>query len=345
VRFGIDRLVEPFLDLAPPDFGDGVALAFRSGAGLHLAGRHLAVSGQSGQRGVHLPERERLAATEVGVVVALQVVAVARLSLEQPKQGQWNTHTREHTRSVYSWLVPAAAGGAVASALQLDEDLLAWPSALTLYSVLLKGGTSRATSGLWGLGTSRRVRRSGSTPAQGLNSGNVTSNRATCRRAHRSRRGGTRACGGTTSSPPPSRPRTGTTLSSLAPVAAPPVALAPRPALRTSLREVDVETWDAIRSRRNVRSYGERAIAPEDLDRILEAARRTPSAGNQQAWDFVVCTDREQLAQLARVGPAARHVAGSAATIALVAPSSDDPQMRDLIQFDLGQAKKSHACW
>jgi nitroreductase len=107
------------------------------------------------------------------------------------------------------------------------------------------------------------------------------------------------------------------------------------------LREVEVETWDAIRARRNVRSYGERAIAAEDLDQILEAARRAPSAGNQQAWDFVVCTDREQLAQLARVGPAARHVAGSAATIALVAPRSDDTRMRDLVQFDLGQATMS----
>jgi nitroreductase len=102
-----------------------------------------------------------------------------------------------------------------------------------------------------------------------------------------------------------------------------------------------VETWDAIRSRRNVRSYGEGAIAPQDLDRILEAARRTPSAGNQQAWDFVVCTDPEQLAQLAGVGPAAGHVAGSAATIALVAPSSEDARMRDLVQFDLGQATMS----
>ena len=80
-----------------------------------------------------------------------------------------------------------------------------------------------------------------------------------------------------------------------------------------------METWDAIRSRRNVRSYGERAIAPQDLDRILEAARRAPAAGNQQVWDFVVCTDPE-LAQLAKMGPAAGHVAGSAATIAPVAP-------------------------
>ena len=102
-----------------------------------------------------------------------------------------------------------------------------------------------------------------------------------------------------------------------------------------------METWDAIRSRRNVRSYGERAIAPQDLDRILEAARRAPSAGNQQAWDFVVCTDPEKLAQLAKVGPAAGHVAGSAATIALVAPRPDDAQLRDLIWFDLGQATMS----
>jgi nitroreductase len=102
-----------------------------------------------------------------------------------------------------------------------------------------------------------------------------------------------------------------------------------------------VETWDAIRSRRDVRSYSERLIAPQDLDRILEAARRSPSAGNQQEWDFVVCTDREKLTQLARVGPAAGHVAGSAATIALVAPRSDDAQLRDLIQLDLGQAAMS----
>ena len=99
-----------------------------------------------------------------------------------------------------------------------------------------------------------------------------------------------------------------------------------------------METWDAIRSRRNVRSYQERPIAPEDLDRILEAGRRTPSAGNQQAWDFVVCSDREQLAQLAKVWRGGGHVARSAATIALIAPNPDDARSRDLIQYDLGQA-------
>jgi nitroreductase len=114
-----------------------------------------------------------------------------------------------------------------------------------------------------------------------------------------------------------------------------------RLALRTRLREAEVETWDAIRSRRNVRSYAQEAIGPEDLDQILEAGRRTPSAGNQQAWDFVVCADREQLAQLAKVWRSGGHVARSAATIALIAPNPDDARSRDLIQYDLGQATMS----
>src|SRR5919109_4898916 len=49
-------------------------------------------------------------------------------------------------------------------------------------------------------------------------------------------------------------------------VAAPAVAAAPR-LLRRNLWEVEVETWEAIRSRRNVRSYRRQAIA-QDLDRI-----------------------------------------------------------------------------
>jgi nitroreductase len=105
--------------------------------------------------------------------------------------------------------------------------------------------------------------------------------------------------------------------------------------------EDGVETWDAIRARRNVRAYTDRPIAREDLERILEAARRSPSASNGQPWDFVVCTDRAQLRDLARVWQAAGHVAESAATIAVVAPRADDQRKRETIQYDLGQATMS----
>jgi nitroreductase len=99
-----------------------------------------------------------------------------------------------------------------------------------------------------------------------------------------------------------------------------------------------METWDAIASRRNVRSFEDRRIEPEDLDRILEAGRRAPSAGNGQPWDFIAVTDRDQLARLAKVWRGGGHVADSAATIALILPVIDDAGERQNAVYDLGQA-------
>jgi len=62
---------------------------------------------------------------------------------------------------------------------------------------------------------------------------------------------------------------------------------------------------------------------------------------NQQRWDFVVVTGRDRLRQLAKVWRGGRHVADSAATIALVTPETDDPDARESIGFDLGQAAMS----
>ncbi|WP_344042278.1 nitroreductase family protein [Nocardioides panacihumi] len=99
-----------------------------------------------------------------------------------------------------------------------------------------------------------------------------------------------------------------------------------------------METWDALRARRNVRQFTQERVPDEALDRILDAGRRAPSAGNWQPWDFVVVTDREQLVELAKVWQGARHVAGAAAAIAIVAPEPQDEQQAALLQYDLGQA-------
>jgi nitroreductase len=99
-----------------------------------------------------------------------------------------------------------------------------------------------------------------------------------------------------------------------------------------------METWDAITSRRNVRSFQDRPLSSDELDRILEAGRRAPSSRNWQPWDFILVTDREQLKELAKVWRGAGHVAESAATIALILPQTDDPGEHDRAQYDLGQA-------
>ncbi len=99
-----------------------------------------------------------------------------------------------------------------------------------------------------------------------------------------------------------------------------------------------METWEAITSRRNVREFADREIAPDALDRILEAGRRAPSSRNWQPWDFVAVTDRAQLQELATVWRGAAHVADSAATVALVVQEADDPHGQARAEYDLGQA-------
>lgn len=99
-----------------------------------------------------------------------------------------------------------------------------------------------------------------------------------------------------------------------------------------------METWDAIRARRNVRSYRPEPVAEADLTRIVEAGWRAPSASNRQHWDFVVVTDRDQLSELATVWQGARHIADAPAAIALVVPEPADDRTRVIDQYDLGQA-------
>lgn len=102
-----------------------------------------------------------------------------------------------------------------------------------------------------------------------------------------------------------------------------------------------MNTWDALTSRRNVRQYTDDPIASADLDRILEAGRRSPSARNRQWWDFVVCTDRQQLSELTGVWQGAKHIGGAAAAVAVIVEESDDSQTRETMQYDLGQLTMS----
>jgi nitroreductase len=49
-----------------------------------------------------------------------------------------------------------------------------------------------------------------------------------------------------------------------------------------------MEFAELLRTRRMVRAFQPRPIEREVLDRVLDATRRAPSAGNSQGWDFIV---------------------------------------------------------
>jgi nitroreductase len=99
-----------------------------------------------------------------------------------------------------------------------------------------------------------------------------------------------------------------------------------------------METWDALRARRNVRTYTTDPVPTADLDRIAEAGWRAPSASNRQHWNFIIVTDKDQLQALSTVWQGAKHIAGAAAAIALVLPQPTDERMKVVDQYDLGQA-------
>jgi nitroreductase len=66
---------------------------------------------------------------------------------------------------------------------------------------------------------------------------------------------------------------------------------------------------EIIQTRRSVRHFEDRAVAREDLNRLLEAARWAPSNHNRQPWKFLVIEDRERIRELAeqvRIGMEAK---------------------------------------
>jgi nitroreductase len=102
-----------------------------------------------------------------------------------------------------------------------------------------------------------------------------------------------------------------------------------------------MQVWDAVRTKRMVRRFEPRPLAPEHLLRIVDAGRHAGSSKNQQLWDFVVVENREQLQRLAEVGAFAAHLAGAAAAIGLVTPDPRAPGASLSLVWDSGLAAQN----
>jgi nitroreductase len=64
-----------------------------------------------------------------------------------------------------------------------------------------------------------------------------------------------------------------------------------------------MDVYQAIATRKSVRSFRDKQVPDEALNRLLEAARLAPSARNLQEWRFIVVRDssmRQMLAQAAK---------------------------------------------
>ncbi len=63
-----------------------------------------------------------------------------------------------------------------------------------------------------------------------------------------------------------------------------------------------MDVFSAILERRSIRKYSPKPVEETKLQKVLEAARLAPSAGNSQQWKFIVVRDektRERLMEIA----------------------------------------------
>ena len=61
-----------------------------------------------------------------------------------------------------------------------------------------------------------------------------------------------------------------------------------------------MKVFEAVKNRRDVRSFLDKPIPEEALVMVLEAARLAPSAMNRQEWRFIIVKDSELRKRLAR---------------------------------------------
>jgi nitroreductase len=55
----------------------------------------------------------------------------------------------------------------------------------------------------------------------------------------------------------------------------------------------NLDVFEAIKKRRSIRAFEKDVVSPECVERLVDAARWAPSAGNIQPWEFVVVRKQE----------------------------------------------------
>ncbi len=91
--------------------------------------------------------------------------------------------------------------------------------------------------------------------------------------------------------------------------------------------------------RTSVRQYLDKPVEQEKIEKILRAAMQSPTATNQQAWEFYVVKNKEVLEQLSKTSPYATCTAQ--APVAIVICYRDDARLPDYNDIDCSIASEN----
>lgn len=79
---------------------------------------------------------------------------------------------------------------------------------------------------------------------------------------------------------------------------------------------------EAIKTRRSIREYKDKAIPKDVLEKIVDAARYAPTARGIQPWEFVVITKPDTLRKLGELADNGRFISHAKACIAVFCKDS-----------------------
>ena len=80
-----------------------------------------------------------------------------------------------------------------------------------------------------------------------------------------------------------------------------------------------MDVMTAIQSRRSIRSYKDKEIEEDKLEKVLEAGRLAPSANNRQEWKFIIVRDKDTRQKLIAASRNQRFVGEAPCVVAACA--------------------------
>lgn len=87
--------------------------------------------------------------------------------------------------------------------------------------------------------------------------------------------------------------------------------------------------------RRSVRTFEQREVESQKIEKILRAGMQAPSAGNQQPWEFVIVQDEKKKESISKMSPYAGP-ALNAPYIIIVCANQEKMRFPENMQQDLG---------
>ena len=83
-----------------------------------------------------------------------------------------------------------------------------------------------------------------------------------------------------------------------------------------------MEVYEAVRTVLAVRTYQDKAIPPDLVQRIVEAGWLTGSSMNRQPWHFLVVENRDTLQQLGALAPSGPYIAQAPLAVVVITEPS-----------------------